>query len=223
MDFSVITNNASFLLKGFGVTLQLTVLTLIGGLIVGTPLALGRSSHAKAPRYLSIAVIEVVRGTPILMLIFWIYFLLPQVIGTTVSAYMAGLVALITFNAAYSAEIIRAGIQSVDRGNIEAGHASGLTWLQISRHIVLPQAFSNMKPALMSQAVMVYKSTSLIFVIGVVDFFRAATIINNREFKSIEIFAFVAVVYFIPCTIISRWSRSMEARRRIRVSTAHRV
>jgi glutamate/aspartate transport system permease protein len=223
MDFSVITNNASFFMKGLGVTLQLTALTLIGGLIVGTPLALGRSSHARVPRYLSIAVIEVVRGTPILMLIFWIYFLLPQVIGTAVSAYVAGLVALITFNAAYSAEIIRAGIQSVDRGNIEAGRASGMTWLQISRYIVLPQAFSNMKPALISQAVMVYKTTSLIFVIGVVDFFRAATIVNNREFKSFEIFAFVALVYFIPCTIISRWSRSMEARRRLRLATVHRV
>jgi ABC-type amino acid transport system permease subunit len=145
------------------------------------------------------------------------------VIGTAVSAYVAGLVALITFNAAYSAEIIRAGIQSVDRGNIEAGRASGMTWLQISRYIVLPQAFSNMKPALISQAVMVYKTTSLIFVIGVVDFFRAATIVNNREFKSFEIFAFVALVYFIPCTIISRWSRSMEARRRLRLATVHRV
>lgn len=223
MDFSVITNNASFFMKGLGVTLQLTALTLIGGLIIGTPLALGRSSRARVPRYLSIAVIEVVRGTPILMLIFWIYFLLPQVIGTAVSAYVAGLVALITFNAAYSAEIIRAGIQSVDRGNIEAGRASGMTWLQISRYIVLPQAFSNMKPALISQAVMVYKTTSLIFVIGVVDFFRAATIVNNREFKSFEIFAFVALVYFIPCTIISRWSRSMEARRRLRLATVHRV
>jgi His/Glu/Gln/Arg/opine family amino acid ABC transporter permease subunit len=223
MDYSVITNNFSFFLKGFVVTLQLTALTLIGGLIVGTPLALGRSAQAKLPRYISIAVIEVVRGTPILMLIFWIYFLLPQVIGTAVNAYVAGLIALITFNAAYSAEIIRAGIQSVDRGNIEAGRSSGLTWLQISRHIVLPQAFSNMKPALMSQAVMVYKTTSLIFVIGVVDFFRAATIINNREFKSFEIFAFVALVYFIPCTIISRWSRSMEERRRRRVPSGHRA
>jgi glutamate/aspartate transport system permease protein len=223
MDFSVIANNASFFMKGFGVTLQLTALTLIGGLIVGTPLALGRASHARLARYLSIVVIESIRGTPILMLIFWIYFLLPQVIGTSVSAYMAGLVALITFNAAYSAEIIRAGIHSVDRGNIEAGRASGLTWLQISRHIVLPQAFSNMKPALISQAVMVYKTTSLIFVIGVVDFFRAATIVNNREFKSFEIFTFVALVYFIPCTIISRWSRGMEARRRLRLATVHRV
>ena len=223
MDYSVITNNISFFLKGFEVTLQLTALTLIGGLIVGTPLALGRSAQAKLPRYISIAVIEVVRGTPILMLIFWIYFLLPQVIGTAVNSYVAGLIALITFNAAYSAEIIRAGIQSVDRGNIEAGRASGLTRLQISRYIVLPQAFLNMKPALMSQAVMVYKTTSLIFVIGVVDFFRAATIINNREFKSFEIFAFVALVYFIPCTIISRWSRSMEERRRRRVTSGHRA
>jgi glutamate/aspartate transport system permease protein len=221
MDLSVIVNNLPFFLKGFAVTLELTALTLIGGLIIGTPLALGRSAQAKLPRYLSIAVIEVVRGTPILMLIFWIYFLLPQLIGTPISPYIAGLVALITFNAAYSAEIIRAGIQSVDRGNVEAGRTSGLTWLQIERYIVLPQAVSNMKPALMSQAVMVYKTTSLIFVIGVVDFFRAATIVNDREFKSFEIYTFVALVYFVPCTIISRWSRSMEAHRSHRITVGH--
>lgn len=223
MDFSVIVNNLPFFMKGLRVTLELTVLTLIGGLILGTPLALGRSAQSQIPRYISIAIIEVVRGSPILMLIFWVYFLLPRVIGMSVGAYTAGLIALVTFNAAYSAEIIRAGIQSVDRGNIEAGRSSGLSWLQIVRHIVLPQAFSNMKPALLSQAVMVYKTTSLIFVIGVVDFFRAATIVNNREFKSFEIFAFVALVYFIPCTIISRWSRSMEGRRVNRVAIANRV
>src|SRR5262249_51961320 len=138
-------------------------------------------------------------------------------------AYAAGLVALITFNAAYSAEIVRAGILSVDRGNVEAGRASGLTWLQISRHIILPQAFSNMKPAFMSQAVMVYKTTSLIYVIGVVDFFRASVIVNNREFKSLEIFIFVALVYFVPCTVVSRWSRSMETRRGSRPAIANHV
>lgn len=223
MDFSVIANNLPFFMKGLRVTLELTALTLIGGLVFGTPLALGRSAQARIPRYLSIAIIEIVRGSPILMLIFWVYFLLPRVIGTPIGAYTAGAVALVTFNAAYSAEIIRAGIQSVDRGNIEAGRASGLTWLQIARYIVLPQAFANMKPALMSQAVMVYKTTSLIFVIGVIDFFRAATIVNNREFKSFEIFTFVALVYFIPCTVVSRWSRSMEARRARLVATATRA
>jgi glutamate/aspartate transport system permease protein len=223
MDFSVIVNNLPFFMKGLGVTLELTALTLLGGLILGTPLAVARSAQARIPRYIAIVIIEIVRGSPILMLIFWVYFLLPRVIGTSIGAYTAGLVALVTFNAAYSAEIIRAGIQSVDRGNIEAGRATGLTWYQIVRYIILPQAFSNMKPALMSQAVMVYKTTSLIFVIGVVDFFRAATIVNNREFKSFEIFTFVALVYFIPCTIISRWSRGMEMRRAHRVPIADRA
>ena len=217
MDFSVIVHNMPLFLKGFRVTMELTFLTLIGGLIFGTPLAVARSSRSYIARWVSTAIIEVVRGTPILMLIFWVYFLLPRLIGTSIGAYVAGLIALISFSAAYSAEIIRAGIQSVDPGNLEAGRASGLNWYQIARYIVLPQAFSNMKPALMSQAVMVYKTTSLIFIIGVVDFFRAATIVNNREFKSFEIFTFVALVYFIPCTVISRWSRSMEVRREHRV------
>lgn len=213
MDFSVVLENLPFLMRGLETTIQLTVLTVIGGLVLGTPLAFGRSAKAKVPRYISIAIIETVRGTPILMLIFWFYFLLPRLFGMPLAAYTIGLIALITFNAAYSAEIIRAGIKSVDNGNIEAGRASGLSWLQIARHIILPQALSNMRPALVSQAVMVYKTTSLVFVIGVVDFFRAATIVNNREFKSLEIYIFVALVYLIPCTIVSRISRSLDAKR----------
>ena len=220
MDFSVIVENLPFFMKGLKVTLELTLWTLVGGLILGTPLALARDARATLPRYLSIGLIEIIRGSPILMLIFWVYFLLPRVTNSAIDAYTAGLVALIVFNAAYSAEIIRAGIQSVDHGNLEAGRASGLNWLQIVGHIVLPQAFSNMKPALMSQVVMVYKTTSLVFIIGVIDLFRAATIVNNREFKSFEIYIFVALVYLIPSTIVSRWSRAMEMRRANRVGLA---
>jgi His/Glu/Gln/Arg/opine family amino acid ABC transporter permease subunit len=223
MDFSVIINNLPFLLQGLRTTVELTALTLVGGLVAGTPLALGRSAKSPFVRYPAFVLIELVRGTPILMLIFWVYFLLPRLIGTAVPAYTAGLAALITFNAAYSAEIVRAGTQSVDRGNIEAGRASGLSWLQIVIYIMLPQAFSNMKPALMSQAVMVYKTTSLVYIIGVIDFFRAATIVNNREFKSFEIFLFVGLVYLIPSTIVSRWSRSMELKRLERAGVLRRV
>lgn len=222
MDFSVIVNNLPFFASSLGTTAQLTVLTVLGGLLFGTPLAIARASKSTPLQIASMVVIEAVRGTPILMLVFWVYFMLPRIIGTAVPAYTAGLVALITFNAAYSAEIVRAGIQAIDRGHIEAGRASGLNWLQIQRFIVLPQAFANMTPALMNQAVMVYKTTSLVFVIGVIDFFRAATIVNNREFKPFEIFLFVGLVYLIPSTIVSRLSREVERRRMTRLGLAAR-
>ena len=216
MDLSVITHNWSFFASGLQTTAVLTVLTVLGGLIAGTPLAIARASASPLARYPAMALIEVIRGVPILMLIFWVYFLLPRLIGTPVPAYWAGLIALVTFNAAYSAEIVRAGIQSVPVGQVEAARVSGLSRLQVFRFIVLPQAFANMTPALISQAVMVYKTTSLVFIIGVVDFFRAATIVNNREFKSLEIYLFVGLVYLIPSTLLSRLSRYLEHRRMVR-------
>ena len=217
MDFQVIIRNLPFFLQGMQVTAELTVATVVGGLIFGIPLALGRDSHHRIPRYLCLALIEVIRGSPILMLIFWVYFLLPRVVGSYVDAYTAGLVALIIFNSGYSSEIIRAGLRSVSHGGVEAARSTGMNWIQIARYIVLPQAFTNMKPALISQAVLVYKTTSLVFVIGVIDVFRAATIVNNREFRSYEIFIFVALVYFIPSTLVSRYSRYLEQKRLSRV------
>ena len=216
MDLSVITNNWSFFASGLQTSAVLTVLTVLGGLVVGTPLAIARAAASPLARYPAMALIEIIRGVPILMLIFWVYFLLPRVIGMPVPAYGAGLIALVTFNAAYSAEIVRAGMRSVPIGQIEAGRASGLGRLHVFRFIVLPQAFANMTPALISQAVMVYKTTSLVFIIGVVDFFRAATIVNNREFKSLEIYLFVGLVYFVPSTVLSRLSRYIEHRRMAR-------
>lgn len=206
------TKNSPFLLQGFAVTLELTFWTVVGGILLGTPLAIARCSNFALVRYPATVVIEALRGTPSLMLVFWFYFLLPRLVGS-IPAFTAGLVALIAFNASYTAEIVRAGIQAVDRGLIEAGRSSGLSSTQIMRLIILPQAFSNMTPALVSQIVMVYKTTSIVFIIGVVDIFRAATIINNREFQPFEIFLFVGLVYLVPSTLVSRFSRWLETRR----------
>jgi len=220
-DAAVITNNLTFFGAGLRTTAELTLATVVGGLVFGTPLAVARASAQPWFKYPALAFIEVVRGIPILMLIFWIYFLLPRLLGTAVPNYVAGLVALIIFNAGYSAEIVRAGITAVPIGQVEAGISSGLNRLQVLRHIVLPQAFAHMTPALINQIVMVYKTTSLVFIIGVVDFFRAATIINNREFKSLEIYLFVGLVYLIPSTILSRYSRHIERNRMQRQGAVH--
>jgi glutamate/aspartate transport system permease protein len=217
MDFSVIPRNLPYFWEGFLVTCQLTLLAFIGGLVIGTPLAVARASKRALPRYASLVLIEAVRGTPVLLLIFWIYFMLPVVFGIHLGAYAAGLAALTIFSAVYSAEIVRAGIQAVSFGHIEAGRASGLGGVTILRDIVLPQAFANMTPALISQAVMMYKTSSLVFVLGVVDLFRAATIIDAREYKSIEIYLFVGLIYLVPSTVFSRLSRRLERRRAIRL------
>ena len=216
-DLGVITENLPFFWTGLRTTFGLTIATVIGGLLLGTPLAVARSSSKPWLRYPALALIEVVRGIPILMLIFWIYFLLPRLLGTAVPSYVAGLVALIVFNGGYSAEIVRSGINAVPAGQTEAGVSSGLNRLQVLRHIVLPQAFAHMTPALINQVVMVYKTTSLVYIIGVVDFFRAATIVDNREFKSLEIYLFVGLVYLIPSTILSRFSRRIERNRMHRI------
>jgi His/Glu/Gln/Arg/opine family amino acid ABC transporter permease subunit len=220
LDFATITNNFSFLLSGYWTTVVLTFWTVIGGYVFGTPLAVARASNTQFSRYLAISIIEIVRATPLLMLLFWIFFMLPVVTGQPVSAYTTALIALTIFNTSYSAEIIRAGIQAVHRGQTEAGLASGLSRIQVLRKVVLPQAFSTMTPAMMNQFVMVYKSTSMVYIIGVTDFFNAADIVNNREFRPIEIFLFVGIVYFIPSTCISRLSAYIARRRQIRMSFA---
>lgn len=222
LDFTVITANLSFFALGFRTTLELTALTVAGGMILGMPLAIARNSDVAVSRYLALVIIEVVRGIPVLMLIFWVYFMLPRLIGTSIPSYVAGLAALVIFNTGYTAEIIRGGLQAVERGNIEAARSSGLGWFKIMWLIVLPQALSNMAPALMSQAVMVYKTTSLVFVIGVFEFFDAANIVNNREIRPIEIFLFVGLVYFIPSTVVSRLNRMVERRRMLSRNTAVR-
>ena len=210
---ALLSDNFSFLLRGFLVTLELTFWSFVGGMLLATPLAIARSSEKAILRYPAMIVIDVLRGTPALMLVFWFYFMLPRFFGP-LPAFTSGLIALIAFNASYSAEIIRAGIQSVGKGLVEAGRSSGLSETSILRHIVLPQAFSNMAPALVNQTVMLYKTTSIVFVIGVVDLFRAATIINNREFKPFETFILVGLIYFIPSTIVSRLNRKFEDSRR---------
>ncbi len=214
MDFSVISNNRILLFEGFITTVNLTILSILGGAVVGVALALGRISTNRLLSACSTVVIEVSRGTPALMLIFWIYFLLPRLTGHAVSSYTAALSSLIMFNAAYIAEIIRAGISSVPRGLVEAGLSSGIRHHQIMRHIVLPPAIANMLPALTSQMILAYKTTSLVFVVGVIDLFRAANIINNREFKSVEIYLFVALVYFVPCFILSLISRYLATKKK---------
>jgi His/Glu/Gln/Arg/opine family amino acid ABC transporter permease subunit len=211
-DLAVIVDNLGYMMQGLRVTIMLAVTGMTAALVLGTLLGLARLSTAPLLSYPAVVYIEVMRSTPLLLLIFWLIFFLPRLVGTALDALSSGLLALVLFYASHVAEIIRAGIQSIPRGQREAGLASGLGYRQTMQYIVLPQAIRNMVPALVSRFVSLFMSTSLTYIIGVVEFFRAATIVNNREFRSMEIFTFVALVYFACCFGISRFGRWCERR-----------
>jgi His/Glu/Gln/Arg/opine family amino acid ABC transporter permease subunit len=212
LEAGVIIENFGYMMRGLRITVTLAVIGMACALGLGTLLGLGRLSRLPLISYPAVLYIEMMRGTPLLMVIFWLIFFLPRVAGTALDPVSSGLLALVLFYASHVAEIVRAGIQSIPRGQREAGMASGLGERQTMQYIVLPQAIRNMVPALVSRFVSLFMSTSLTYIIGVVEFFRAATIVNNREFRSMEIFTFVALVYFVCCFVISQFGGWCERR-----------
>jgi polar amino acid transport system permease protein len=165
--------------------------------------------------------IDVLRSAPLLLIIFWFIFFLPRFTGISVSPYNAGLIALVAYFSTHVAEIMRAGIQAVPRTQTEAGLGSGLSRWQVYTYVVLPQAVKHMIPALISRFVALIMGTSLTYIVGVIEFFRAATIVNNREYASIQIYAFVAVVYFVICFGFSQFGE--WCRRRLGAQELSRV
>lgn len=220
MDFQVIFQNFSFLvLQGFfgiggftGGTLRLAVPAIALGFVLGTAIALARLARA---RWLSLAAgvyVEFFRGVPLVMVIFWFWFIIPALMGTSLPEYAVALTAFVVFEAAYLAEIVRSGIQSVPRGQVEAATATGLKRAQMLRHIVLPQALRHMIPALVTQFIVLLKDTSLASIIGYVDLTKAAQIVNNREIRPFELYLFIAMIYWLCSYAMSRYARYWERR-----------
>lgn len=210
--FEVIGSNFWYLMKGLSRTWVLAALTFALALVLAVFLAVGRLSASSFWRRLTGGYIELFRNVPVLMVLFWVYFLLPALLGRSIDALGAAVAGLTVCEAAYLAEVVQAGINSVSHGETEAGLSTGLTYFQTMRWIVLPQALQNMIPSLTNQFVSNFKTTSLVYVIGVIDFFGAATLVNSREFKSMEIFTFVGVVYLANCFAISWIMRRLEKR-----------
>ncbi len=198
-DTGVIFANVHFLLEGMQLTLILTVIAILGGLLLGTLLALARLSHFRALSFCAGSYVNFFRSMPLILVIFWFYFLVPHIVGRPVGGFYSVLVAFIMFEAAYYCEIMRAGIQSVRKGQVYAGEALGLTYAQNMRYVVLPQAFRNMVPILMTQAIILFQDTSLVYVVGVKDFLVSADLVANRENRILEMFTTVALVYFVIC------------------------
>jgi His/Glu/Gln/Arg/opine family amino acid ABC transporter permease subunit len=215
-DVGVIADNFRFLmLQGFlgigglvGGTLRLAVPAIVLGFALGIAVGLARLARAPWLRLPATAYVEFFRGVPLVMVIFWFWFIVPQVLQRPIPEYGVALAAFVVFEAAYFGEIVRAGVQSVPRGQVEAATALGLTTARTMRWVVLPQALRNMVPSLVTQMIVLFKDTSLASIIGYVDLTKAAQIVNNREIRPFELYLFVAVVYWI-CT----YSMSVLARR----------
>jgi His/Glu/Gln/Arg/opine family amino acid ABC transporter permease subunit len=204
--------NLPYLLRGLELTIALAAISLTGSFVAGVVLALLRMSPWRWIRWPAILYIDVVRMIPLIMVIFWVFFLFPIMTGRPVAPVFAAAVALIAFNASYMAEIVRAGIESVPRGYVEAARGSGMSYLQSMAAIVLPIALKNMLPALVSRLIALLMGTSLAYIIGVTEFFRAANDINNRVLRPYEIYGFVAIVYFLLCYTLSLFGRTLERR-----------
>ena len=199
LDFSVIPANSSLLWEGIKMTFLLTGLAIIGGIILGTFLALLRIAKIPVLSQFSAAYVNFFRSLPLILVIFWLFFLVPLIVGRPVGAFSSVLVAFILFEAAYYSEIIRAGINSVRLGQLAAARAIGLTYIQSMRYVILPQAFRAMTPILLTQAIILFQDTSLVYVVGLRDFLVSAEIVANRDQRLVEMFLFVALVYFIFC------------------------
>jgi His/Glu/Gln/Arg/opine family amino acid ABC transporter permease subunit len=220
MDIRVIVDNFAFLiLQGFfgigafaGGTLRLALPAIILGFILGTCIGLARLAHSQWINLPALIYVEFFRGVPLVMVIFWFWFIVPVLAGKSLPEYSVALTAFVVFEAAYLAEIVRAGIQSVPRGQVEAATATGLSRSRMMRHVILPQALRNMIPALVTQFIVLLKDTSLASIIGYVDLTKAAQIVNNREIRPFELYLFIALVYWLCSYAMSRYAKRVETR-----------
>lgn len=205
-DFNVIQRSVGYLFReGMTFTLTLTGLAAAGGIVFGTLLAMMRLSSYKALSLVATGYVNLMRSIPLLLVIFWFYFLVPYIgawmTGASrpiqVGAFASTVITFTMFEAAYYSEIMRAGIQSIPRGQVSAGYALGLDYWQTMAKIVLPQAFRNMIPILLTQTIILFQDTSLVYVLSITDFLGAASKVAQRDGRLVEMYLFAALVYFV--------------------------
>ena len=220
LDFDVISRTWPYLLTGLQYTVQLTAVATLGGVFFGTLLAMARLSSFKPLALFAAGYVNLMRSIPLLLVIFWFYFLLPVIlqsiigserpvqIGPDRSAYIT----FIMFEAAYFCEIMRAGIQSIAKGQMSAAYALGLNYWQSMQRIILPQAFRNMLPILLTQTIVLFQDVSLVSLLNVTDFVGASVKIAQRDSRVVELYLFVAIVYFVLCFALSTLVRLLQKR-----------
>lgn len=200
-DFEIILASLPFLMEGMKVSVSLTIFGVLFGLPLGILLAVARMTLPAPFPQLVFSYVNLCRSVPLLLVVFWFYFMVPILIGRPVGGYYSVQVAIILFEAAIFSEIVRAGIQSVGKGQLAAAYATGLSTWQAYWHIVLPQSLRRMVPILITQTIILFQDTSLVYVVGVRDFLTTATIVAERESRMVELYLFVALVYFVICKV----------------------
>ena len=220
-DFDVIRRSIGYLfIDGMTFTLTLTGLAAAGGLVFGTMIALMRLSGYRVMGWIAGLYVDFMRSLPLVLVIFWFYFLVPYIgqwiTGSSrpikVGAFASSLITFILFEAAYFSEIMRAGIQSISRGQPAAASALGLTYAQSMRYVVLPQAFRNMLPVLLTQTIVLFQDTSLVYVLSIPDFLGAASKVAQRDGRLVEMYLFSALVYFTISCVASYGVRRLQSR-----------
>ncbi|MBN4095817.1 MULTISPECIES: ABC transporter permease subunit [Methylobacterium] len=220
-DFSVIVSSLPYLFgQGMVFTVTLTAMAAVGGVIIGTLLAMARLSGIPGLWHLAKAYVELCRSLPLVLVIFWFYFLVPYIgaylTGSStpiqVGAFPSALITFMAFEAAYFSEIMRAGIQSIPKGQTAAAQALGMNYWQTMGNVILPQAFRNMLPLLLTQTIILFQDTSLVYVLSLTDFMGAASKVAQRDGRLVEMYVFAAVVYFAICFSASYLVRRLQRR-----------
>ena len=212
LDFGFLTWGViqSFVLKGLVFSVQLTIVAMLGGIALGTLLALMRLSGRRALVMGAAAYVNTMRSIPLVMVIMWFFLIIPFLIGRPIGAEVSAIVTFTLFEAAYYSEIMRAGIQSVPKGQVHAGYAVGMTYAQTTRLIVLPQAFRNMLPVLLTQTIILFQDTSLVYAIGAYDLLKGFETVGRNFNRPVETYLLAAAVYFVICFSLSYMVRQLQ-------------
>ena len=212
LDFSFLSWKfvSNFVLKGLLFSIELTVIAMVGGIVIGTLLALMRLSEKPWLVMPAAAYVNLFRSIPLVMVILWFFLLIPKLIGRPLGAEVSAMITFTFFEAAYYSEIMRAGIQSVSRGQVGAGYAVGMTYAQTMQLIVLPQAFRNMLPVLFTQTIILFQDTSLVYAVGAYDLLKGFEVAGKNYNRPVETYLVAGVVYFIICFSLSMAVRRLQ-------------
>jgi glutamate/aspartate transport system permease protein len=212
LDFGFLTWSVvqSFVLKGLIFSVELTIVAMLGGIAIGTIIALMRLSGKPVLALPAAAYVNVLRSIPLVMVILWFFLLIPLLLGRPLGAETSAIITFTVFEAAYYSEIMRAGIQSVPRGQVAAGYAVGMTYAQCMKLIVLPQAFRNMLPVLLTQTIILFQDTSLVYAIGAYDLLKGFEVAGKNFNRPVETYLVAAIVYFVICFSLSMAVRRLQ-------------
>jgi glutamate/aspartate transport system permease protein len=212
LDFSFLTGEviSNFIVNGFLFSIELTLIALSGGILIGIFLALMRMSSYKVLRWMAGFYINTMRSIPLVMVILWVFLLIPLMLGKPIGANISAIITFTVFEAAYYAEILRSGIQSVPKGQTQAAYAMGMRYSQAMGYVVLPQAFRNMMPVLLTQTIILFQDTSLVYAIGAYDLLKGFSVVGRNFNRPVEAYLVATAVYFCICFSLSMLVRQLQ-------------